>query len=755
MRAIWTIARRELKSLFDHPTGYILLVIFIAINNFLFFREIFLEGVATIRPMLGLLPWLFLFFVPAVSMRALAEDNRTGAIEVVLAQPLTEFELLIGKYLGQVLVVWIGLACTLPVPIALSFGGHMAVGELFAQYFGAALLGAGLTGVGVWASSLTRNQITAFIIAVAVTFVLILVGLDPLLVGLPPVPATIAARLGVLSHFRDIGRGVIDLRDVLYFLTLAAIFLALAYGRLMRRKLSPAGAALKRLRTGVVLLVASMVVVDLLGGYIGGRLDLTPGQAYTLSKATKNILGHLGDLVTIQLFVSRKLPPQIALERRDVNDLLSDYRSAGHGKVRVAVVDPASSESAAEQARQLGVQPVQFNVVGQTEESVQQGWFGLAVRYEDKTAAIPLIRRTDDLEYRLTSMIHGFVDPSKKHVALAVASNPSQRSPAFSTLRQQLSRDYTVSDVDLSNPKGQLNGVNVLIIAGEPDSVPAAMRARLAAFFQHGGSALVMARGVQLNSRFPMASAGAPRVLNAVLHPYGLSIRADLVDDLLSNRPVGVPTQLGQMITPYPLWVRGISTRESPVNEEIPSLFLPWTSSIDTAGAKAGTVIPLVVSSRGAGVRTGVVSLNPQQNFPRDSLHRRLLAALINPLHSSKKKKKAAAAAMGSLPRGRVILVADRDFASDRYVRDAPQNLNFALNAVDWLAQDPTLLSIRAKSRTPPPLAFSSPTAQDAAKYANLIGIPLLIILVGIARLWARRQTTRRAYVPMTSGGEA
>ena len=143
MARVWTVARRELQALFDHPTGYVLLVVFTAVNGFLFVRQAFLIGLASLRPMLDLLPWLFLFFVPAV----------------------------------------------------------------------------------------------------AVMFVLILVGLDPLLVGLPPTLGAIAARVGVLAHFHGIARGVIELRDVVYFLSLAGVFLTLAYGALLGRKLSRAGAA--------------------------------------------------------------------------------------------------------------------------------------------------------------------------------------------------------------------------------------------------------------------------------------------------------------------------------------------------------------------------------------------------------------------------------------------------------------------------------------------------------------------------------
>ncbi len=229
MNRIWTIARREVKALFDQPTGYVLLIVFLAINAFMFFRNAYLSNTASLRPMLDFMPWVFLFFVPAVAMRSLAEDIRSGLLEIVLAQPISEAELVIGKYLGVLLVLLGALGTTLLIPIGLELGSELQWGPVVAQYLGAALLAAGFAGIGVWASSLSKSQITAFILAVAVMFVLILVGLDPLLVGLPPFLGTIAARLGVLSHFESIGRGVLDLRDVLYFLSLAAVFLALAY----------------------------------------------------------------------------------------------------------------------------------------------------------------------------------------------------------------------------------------------------------------------------------------------------------------------------------------------------------------------------------------------------------------------------------------------------------------------------------------------------------------------------------------------
>src|SRR5215475_15696376 len=115
MSRIWTVARREIRALLDHPTGYVLLVVFVAINAFLFFRQAYLIGAASLRPMLDLLPWVLLFIVPAVTMRTLAEDRKSGVLEVVLTQPITELELVVGKYLGAVVFLWIALALTLVI----------------------------------------------------------------------------------------------------------------------------------------------------------------------------------------------------------------------------------------------------------------------------------------------------------------------------------------------------------------------------------------------------------------------------------------------------------------------------------------------------------------------------------------------------------------------------------------------------------------------------------------------------------------
>jgi ABC-type uncharacterized transport system involved in gliding motility auxiliary subunit len=737
MSRIWTIARREIKSLFDQPTGYVLLVVFLAANAFLFFRTAFLTSSASLRPMLDLLPWVFLFFVTAIAMRSLAEDHRSGLLEVVLAQPVSEAELLLGKYVGVLLTVLGALATTLFIPLGLKLGSALPWGPVVAQYIGASLLAAAFAGVGVWASSITRSQITAFLLGVAVMFVLILVGLDPLIVGLPPVLGSIAARLGVLPHFESIGRGVLDVRDVLYFLSVAAVFLALAHGAIVRRKLAARSPARQRLRTGTALLVAVVLALNLAGGRIGGRIDLTPGNAYTLSPATRTVARSLGDLVTIKLFASKELPAEFALQKRDVDDLLRDLRSAGRGKIRVIERDPASDTAVADEARRLGIGPVQFNVLGRAELQVKEGYLGLAMQYAEKNEVIPFIQRTSDLEYRIVSSLRNLTRRDKPRVALLT----DPEAGGFNLLRRELGSAYEVHTIQSIDSAAFSPRPSVLVLASTRDSVSAAERDRVGAYLRSGGRALVMEGGMALQPQMPLAM-GRPPIWNDVLKPYGAQVRQDMVYDLRANEIIGVPTQFGRMLRSYPYFIRAQSTRRSPINAELGEASLNWTSSIDTAGA-AGRATPLLITTDAAGVSSGTAMLDPSQNFPTTELAQRLLAVQLAP-----------AGAKDSLT-PRLVVVGNARFATDEFAQRAPGNVVFALNAIDWLAQDEALLAIRARESRPPALAFSSTATRDAVKYFNMVGLPALLALAGVLRLARRRRLTVTPYRPLGDGALA
>jgi ABC-type uncharacterized transport system involved in gliding motility auxiliary subunit len=284
----------------------------------------------------------------------------------------------------------------------------------------------------------------------------------------------------------------------------------------------------------------------------------------------------------------------------------------------------------------------------------------------------------------------------------------------------------------------------VLVLTNAPDTIPPAQLEPLQRFLANGGSALVMASGMRRTPQQPFAMARSVP-WNALLVPFGVAIRSDIVYDLAANAIVGLPTQNGQAVLAYPFFVRAGSTRASTVNAEISSVFLPWPSSIDTTHAAKGSITPLLVSTRAAGVMQGSVMLTPQQDFARTNLATRIFAVAVSP----------PAGAAAPAPKGRLIVIGDDDFATDNYSQNQAANIVFVENAIDWLAQDDALIAIRSKDRTPPPLVFPNAAVKVAVRYGNLIGIPLCIVLFGAARLMRRRRLTRQPYRPLAAGAAA
>ncbi len=757
MRNIWTIARKELRGYFDHPTAYILLVVFLAINLFFYFRSAFLIGQASLRPMFELLPWILLFFIPAVTMGSLAEEKRHGTLEVVLSQPIQEYELLIGKYLGNVMFVAIALAGTLLVPLLLTLGGSPDFGMVVAQYFGSLLLVAGMTAAGLFASALTRNQITAFIVGTASIFVLMLAGTEVVQMGLPSWVSGPVGQLAILPHFTNVTRGVIDLRDLVYFAALAVAFLSLAYWLLSRDRLSHKGDLYRNLRLGTATLVGIAVVANLFGSYIPGRIDLTAEQLYTMSDGTKQILRDLDDVVTVTFFTSGELPAQVRLLERDVSDVLRDFQRYSRGNVQVIRKHPDRSEDAAQEAQQLGIQPVQFNVVRREELQLKQGWLGLAVQYADESEVIPFVGDSRTLEYQLASNVWRLTRTATPKVAFATGHGEKTQTD-YGRFTRELRRTYDVTTVDLSSDTAFIEpDVDALIMAGPKTALDARARELVRSYLANDGRILYLGEGVDVNLQFLFAMA-LPDSARDFTQQFGVRLNGDLVFDLRSNESIQVPGEVFNYIVAYPFWLRALPVAEHSITRNINSIFLPWASSVDTLATEPGrTFTPLLATSEFASRQVGNLQIRPDQQlvYNPDQLEQFVLALAVQGAARSDMPggetaepgaENAGGEEVSGALRGRVVIVGDADFLADQFIGNAPEGVLFALNAVDWLTQTDALLGIRSKQPTPRPLVFESNLEMQMVKYLNLIGVPLAFVLLGTVRLLRRRRTTRRKY---------
>jgi ABC-2 type transport system permease protein len=221
MRQALCICRKEFNAYFISPIAYIVIAIFLLVTGWFFFSTFFLMNQASLRNFFGLLPTVFAFAVPAITMRLFAEEYHIGSYETLLTLPVSFNDVVVGKFAASVAFIAAMLIPTLAYPVTVSFLGNLDWGPVLGGYLGAVLLGAAFSAVGLFASALTRNQIVAFIIGLAICFGLTLV--DQMVFFMPRAVVRAFAYLAADVHFQNIAKGIIDTRDIIYFLSLSFV----------------------------------------------------------------------------------------------------------------------------------------------------------------------------------------------------------------------------------------------------------------------------------------------------------------------------------------------------------------------------------------------------------------------------------------------------------------------------------------------------------------------------------------------------
>jgi ABC-2 type transport system permease protein len=231
---VGTIFKKELRSYFNSAVAYVVIVVFLAIVGWVYTSSMFLINIASLRMMFEWIPLVFLFVIPAITMRLLAEEKKTGTIELLTTKPLHDWEIVVGKFLAAWALVGIALLPTLIYYITVAFIGEIDHGPVIGGYLGLLLMAGVYVAVGLLASSLTENQIVAFIVGLIMMFALFM--MDKVLLFVPEFMTSVVEYLGVDFHFSNIARGVIDSRDVVYFGSVLGFMLYLSVVSLERRK---------------------------------------------------------------------------------------------------------------------------------------------------------------------------------------------------------------------------------------------------------------------------------------------------------------------------------------------------------------------------------------------------------------------------------------------------------------------------------------------------------------------------------------
>ncbi|HUY83544.1 MAG TPA: Gldg family protein [Steroidobacteraceae bacterium] len=390
LRKTLTIAGRELRGYFSSLAALLFLSAFLAVTLFVFFwvATFFARNIADVRPLFDWMPILLIFLVAALTMRSWAEERRAGTIELLLTTPTGLTEHVLGKFLGIMGLVLIALALTLPLPITVSFMGSLDWGPVIGGYVAAIVLAAAYASIGLWVSARTDNQVVGLIVTAAIAGAFYLIGSAEItsLVGYRA--GDLLRLLGAGSRFASITRGVLDIRDLYYYLSITVVFLALNRLGLERLRWAnnPPQSAHRRWFWATLLLAANALAANLwLQQITWARVDLTRDHLYTLSPATKSTLAQLREPLLIRGYFSAETHPLLAPLVPQLRNLLEEYAVAGGSKVHVEFVDPQHHPKlAAAAGNRYGIRPTPFQVASKYRTSIVNSYFDILIKYGDQ-----------------------------------------------------------------------------------------------------------------------------------------------------------------------------------------------------------------------------------------------------------------------------------------------------------------------------------------------------------------------------------
>ena len=756
MRSFLTLIQKDLKGYFDQPTGYILLVIFLGVSSFFFFQTALPAGEASLRVLFGtILPWTLAVFIPAATMRLVAEEQRDGTLEILLTQPVRGWGVLFAKYVTGLIFVGIGIALTLGIPLALMTAGDLDDGAVIAQYIGTFFLTAALVAIGLFSSSLTRNQIVAFMVALTLTMALMFAGLPVVSLALPSEAAVLLQGLSPLVHYEIITRGVLDLRDVIYFVSIISVFVSATYLMFRGKTVSHRSPLYLNLQLGVAGLVVLSLLIGWFGGSIRGRLDLTEQRLHTLSPATHELLSNLDDVVTIKFFSSKDPPPQISLATRDVGDFLDDIQSASNGNVKVVRRYPDESDEAEEEARQRLVPPAQFSAQTSGELTIQTGWLGMAMTYANRHEVIQFVDTIDGLEYQVAANIYRMAQKGPRTIGIYNLQGAKRRDAELQPLRDELERHHFVEIIDNDDPgylDGFLGTLDALIIAGPNEFIDPTIRDEFDDYLARGGKALVLLDPVAIEPGSLFAEPNEFSLADWLLE-YGIALNEDVVLDMRSNETVQFRTRFGAVALRYPYWPR-VASSDRKVSGGVASVVLPWASSVEIVKPYEKTldieVTPLFETTEFGAIDREFTDISTESpklgEITEEDMGKRLMAVVATGTRCPSLEPRCAKDPDNPF---RMIVVADSDWIDFRMTNQYPEHITLGTNLIDWLTQDDALAAIRAKGSSLRELTFTfrtERTHRNLVQYSNMVGVPLIIALLGLVRFFMRRRTMRKVY---------
>jgi gliding-associated putative ABC transporter substrate-binding component GldG len=529
----------------------------------------------------------------------------------------------------------------------------------------------------------------------------------------------------------------------------------------------------------IVAVVGSLVLINLIGLRLFGRIDFTQDHAYTLSKASKETLAGLEDPVTVKAYFTDKLPPPYSANARYVRDLLEEFRAASHGKLSFEFIDPMEAETDLDKAAkrdvkrdifgrrfrepttvekelaEAGVQPVEIRVVEEDQVQTKRAYMGVQLNFGDKKEVIPVVQDLGSLEYDLTSLLKKLTRKKTPVLAVLQGHDEPKLQEKFGRLQTTLSGMYTLRPLDLQGKDAIPEDVDALMVLGPKTPVKPNELKAIDQFLMKGKSVGFFLDSVEVDTR-TFQSQPADHGLAGLLQTYGITIGDKLVADVQSAQ-LNVQERRGFMVVsmpvPYP-FIPELARleRDSPITKGLSGIAFPFASSITTIAAEGRQVAVLARSSPKSWLEQKPYNVDPRRDWRQENITASgpydLMVQVTGKLQSHfATEANAATSTAGPHVLGesqgepRIIVAGTAAVLEDDFMSRSNQAL--ALNIADWLMQDASLLQMRSRGLAAAPLQTDlSDGTRNGFKFGNALGVPLALALFGVVR-WRMRESRR------------
>ena len=752
---MFSILKKEISSYLSSLVAYVTIGVFLIVLGL--FLWVFPEssildyGYAGLESLFSTAPYLFMFLIPAITMRSLAEERKEGTFELLLTRPLTDWQIVLGKYFASLLLVLFALLPTLVYYFSVyKLGtpeGNIDTGAVIGSYIGLFLLGAAFCAIGLFASSISKNQIIAFTIAVFLCF-FFYSGFDSLSQILSLQNLTLED-LGITEHYQSVSRGVLDTRDLVYFIILSGIFIWLTLFVLLRQRQKT---IFNKFTVGVVVV---LLVLGCISALTFTRFDFTKEKRYTISPVSRQIMGSLDQPLKVTVYLKGdNFQPWMKHLQRATLDMLGDLQAYTHGQMEYGSVDPTIGIKGLPDTAQKAVYDSleAKGIVGQgysikTDNGISQMVIfpQAMLTYNGRTIAVNLLQSriglSDDevannsiqnLEYAFASAIKKITAGGKPEIGFTEGHNELSDVQLYYAMKS-LSDGFDVGRVDLQTiPFAGLMQLKLLVIPKPEKPFTELEKFKLDQYIMRGGRVVwtIDQVNAELDSLQGHGEEMAfPKQLNLddQLFVYGVRINYDLIADLNSGQiPVSTGNVGGQaqiQLVPWLFYPILMPTSKHPIVKNLDGISTEFVSTIDTLAIKNVTKTVLLASSpynkKLSTPKLLSLQAIEQQPDPRQfQSEPKTVAVLLEGKFESdflnRPQPEGLTGQITSLPQSvptKMIVISDGDIFKnqlaadgspfplgyDHYTQQTFGNKNLLLNIADYMTDDPRLIDLRTK----------------------------------------------------------